>query len=211
MQKIWVTLGSIGILWIVTIVLLAVLWAVKKIRNKPTQKPPLPPPRDYAPFFGAEDEWVKPFDEYQNGKEGPFAEKTEFSIQGVYQKKWLFSYNEKNAYYALKQIADKNNLYIMAKVRLLDLLEPKKGIEKYRTYFYKVQAKHVDFVICDQKLVARCVIELDDGSHKREDRQARDAFVDDVLHDVGYEIIHVKGIDVAAIESRILKACCPEA
>jgi len=115
-------------------------------------------------------------------------------IQGAYQKKWLFSYNEKDAYRKLKPIADELGLTIFTKVRLLDLLEPKKGIEKYKTYFYKVQAKHVDFVLCDEKLVARYVIELDDSSHDTDERQQRDRFVDEVLTSVGYKIIHTREI-----------------
>lgn len=82
----------------------------------------------------------------------------------AYQPKWLFSYNEKAFYQKLKTFADRNGLFLFAKVRLLDLVEPRRGQQKYKTYFYKIQAKHVDFVLCDAKLVARWVIELDDTS-----------------------------------------------
>lgn len=126
------------------------------------------------------------------------------AIRGAYQKKWLFSYNEKDAYKKLKPIADELGLTIFAKVRLLDLLEPKKGIEKYKTYFYKVQAKHVDFVLCDEKLVARYVIELDDSSHDTDERQQRDRFVDEVLNSVGYKIIHTREI-TDAIKDELIK------
>jgi len=34
-------------------------------------------------------------------------------------------------------------------------------------------------------------IELDDRSHQREDRQKRDAFVDDVLTQAGIKIAHI--------------------
>lgn len=115
-------------------------------------------------------------------------------IAGAYQKRWLFSYNEKDAYNKLKPIADELGLTVFAKVRLLDLLEPTKGNPKYKTYFYKVQAKHVDFVLCDEKLIARYVIELDDSSHDTEDRKKRDSFVDEVVTSVGYKIIHVRAI-----------------
>lgn len=116
-------------------------------------------------------------------------------IQGAYQKSWLFSYNEKDAYNKLKPIAEELGYTVFAKVRLLDLLEPVKGTKKYKTYFYKVQAKHVDFVLCDTKLVARYIIELDDNSHNTEKRKERDSFVDEVVQSVGYKIIHVRAID----------------
>lgn len=122
------------------------------------------------------------------------AAKEKLPIAGAYQKKWLLTYNEKDAYKALKALCDENGLYLMTKVRLLDLVEPTKGNPKYRTYLYKVQAKHIDFVICDAKLVARCLVELDDNSHNAADRATRDSFVDEVVQSVGYKIIHTRGI-----------------
>ena len=98
-------------------------------------------------------------------------------IAGAYQRKWLFSYNEKDAYKVLRPICDRYNLYLSSKVRLLDLVEPVKGNSKYKTYFWKVQAKHVDFVICDEKLVAKCIFELDDSSHNKTDRKERDSCI----------------------------------
>ena len=115
-------------------------------------------------------------------------------VKGAYQKSWLFTYNEKDAYQKLKPIADKLGYTIFAKVRLLDLLEPVKGNKKYKAYFWKIQAKHVDFVLCDQKLVAKYIIELDDSSHDTKDRKERDNFVDEVVESVGYKIIHVRAI-----------------
>ena len=129
--------------------------------------------------------------------------KEKLPIAGAYQKKWLLTYNEKDAYKALKAICDENGLYLMTKVRLLDLVEPIKGNPKYRTYLYKVQAKHIDFVICDTKLVARCLVELDDNSHNAADRATRDSFVDEVVQSVGYKIIHTRGIS-EAVKAEIL-------
>lgn len=111
-----------------------------------------------------------------------------------YQSKWLFSLNEKNEYRKLKEIADKHQYTVFAKVRLLDLLEPRPGDPKWKTYFYKVQAKHVDFVLCNEKLVAKYIIELDDASHDKADRQKRDEFVDEVLTSVGYKVVHVRNV-----------------
>lgn len=115
-------------------------------------------------------------------------------IDGAYQKRWMFTYNEKDAYSKLKPIAEELGYTVFAKVRLLDLLEPTKGNPKYKTYFYKIQSKHVDFVLCDEKLVARYIIELDDRSHDTEPRKKRDEFVDSVLTSVGYKILHARTI-----------------
>ncbi|MGM9527902.1 MAG: DUF2726 domain-containing protein [Oscillospiraceae bacterium] len=121
-----------------------------------------------------------------------------------YMKKWLFTYNEKDAFLKLKTITDEIGLYLFAKVRLYDLVEPKSGISNWKTYQYKIQAKHVDFVICDKKLVARAVIELDDASHEEAARKERDIFVDKVLQNCGYKIYRVKNIDPEAIKNTLI-------
>ena len=41
-------------------------------------------------------------------------------IKGAYQHKWMFTQNEKPAYFKLKEIADKHGLLLFAKVRLWD-------------------------------------------------------------------------------------------
>lgn len=113
---------------------------------------------------------------------------------GAYQSRALFSPNEKAAYLKLKDIADKRGYIIFAKVRLLDLLEPIKDHPNYRALFNKVQAKHVDFVLCNFELVPYIVIELDDNSHNAPKRKERDRFVDEVLTQCGYQIIHTREI-----------------
>ena len=122
------------------------------------------------------------------------------SYDKAYQKKWLLTMNEKAFYRQLCSFAAKKNMTVFTKVRLLDLLEPVKNQPKYKTYFYKVQAKHVDFVLCDTKLVARYIIELDDNSHNVPDRAERDQFVDSVLQAVGYRVLHLNAFDEAKIE-----------
>ena len=58
--------------------------------------------------------------------------------------------------------------------------------------WYKIQAKCVDFVICEARAFApRLVVELDDRSHDRADRRKRDAFVDDVLAAAG-AVVHIR-------------------
>lgn len=119
----------------------------------------------------------------------------------AYQRKWILTYNEKDAYKKIKEITDKYGYTLFAKVRLFDLVEPVKGNPKYKTNLYKIQAKHVDFVICDEKLVARYVIELDDNSHNSEKRRQRDEFVNAVLTNTGYKVLHVRAIKNEEIET----------
>lgn len=120
-----------------------------------------------------------------------------------YKAKWIFTLNEKDAYWAIKEVTDELGLILLAKVRLFDLVEPKKGT--HIVYQHKIQAKHVDFVVCDSKLIAKVIIELDDSSHDRSDRKERDAFVDEVLWNTGYTIIRAKGINKAQLKELLQK------
>ena len=116
-------------------------------------------------------------------------------IKGMYERNWILTQNEKVQYRRLKAIAEELGYTVFTKVRLLDLVEPKKGTQKYKTYFYKIQAKHIDFVLCDNvKLVAQVLIEIDDSSHDTPERMERDKFVDEVVQSVGYKIIHTRAI-----------------
>jgi len=110
-----------------------------------------------------------------------------------YQAKYLLTRNEWYEFKKLKQLADTKGLMICPKVRLLDIIEPRKG-DNYRSLMGKIQSKHVDFVICDQDLHIKAILELDDGSHDRKDRQDRDQFVDQILTSVGYKVIHTRSV-----------------
>lgn len=114
--------------------------------------------------------------------------------KGHYQAKYLLTKNEWSQYKKLKQYADDYNLQICPKVRLLDIVEPRSGDPHYMAYMGKIKSKHVDFVICDDNLRIKGIVELDDSSHDRTDRQDRDKFVDEILEDVGYTVIHTRYI-----------------
>lgn len=116
----------------------------------------------------------------------------DLNYRNAYQSRKLFTINEWQNYKKLREIASIKRYVICPKVRLLDIIEPRKGISNYMTYFGKIKSKHVDFVICDQDMYIKAIIELDDSSHDRPDRKERDEFVDLILRSVGYKVIHTK-------------------
>lgn len=122
---------------------------------------------------------------------------TRIDYKSVYQSKWMFTYNEKDLYRKLKEFADGHGLAVFAKVRLFDLVEPREKQDKSARY--KIQSKHVDFVLCNDKMVAKYIIELDDQSHDALDRKNRDAFVDEILTACGYKVVHMRAYDEAAL------------
>ena len=103
----------------------------------------------------------------------------------------LLSAAERSFYGVLCQAVD-HRYSIFPKVRLGDLLEIPWGTSKFRNHLSRIDRKHVDFVLCDPNVFAPVlIIELDDSSHERDDRQTRDAFVDAALDAAGLPILHV--------------------
>ena len=86
---------------------------------------------------------------------------------------------EQSFYMVLKHLVS-DRAIICTKVALGDLFYVKSNDRsKFRTLTNKIDRKHVDFLLCDPKTVRPLVgIELDDKSHQRSDRQARDEFVE---------------------------------
>lgn len=93
-------------------------------------------------------------------------------------------------------------MLLFAKVRLFDLIEPRDIRNK--AYQYKIQAKHVDFVICNKNLIAKIIIELDDSSHNSKERKERDKFVDMVLKDCGYKVLRYRYINSEELKKVLL-------
>jgi very-short-patch-repair endonuclease len=103
----------------------------------------------------------------------------------------LLTAAERSFYGVLCQALD-HQYAIFAKVRLGDLLWLPRRTPRFWLYRNKIDRKHVDFVLCDlTSFSPLLVIELDDSSHEREDRQERDAFVDAALEAAGLPILRM--------------------
>lgn len=143
--------------------------------------------------------WVHPLSakpEPASHREEPKEETEEpIDFTHAYQAQQLFTRNEWQNYKTLRDVAEVKGYVICPKVRLLDIVKPRSGEKKYKTLLYKIQSKHVDFVICDQNMNIKAIIELDDKTHDTEKGKERDAFVDTVLQSVGYKIIHTRYIN----------------
>lgn len=106
-------------------------------------------------------------------------------------------------------------IVVFAKVRLIDLVWLPKGTGNRQRHLNRVVSKHVDFVLCDvQSIRPLLVIELDDASHRRADRMARDAVVDAALEAAGLPILHIdaqRGYVVEDLKREIRGAMGPAA
>lgn len=81
------------------------------------------------------------------------------------------------------------------KVRLGDVIDTPTGLRarERRIAWNRIAAKHLDFVLVDEttsRILA--AIELDDRSHDRADRIARDEFVDAAMASAGVPLLRVK-------------------
>ncbi len=100
-----------------------------------------------------------------------------------YRKNLLLTKPEYAFYQVLKTECDNRNLLICPKVRMEDFLfvTDEKNKLKYRGY---IKSRHIDFLLCDNKLHLLAGIELDDASHNQKDRQEVDRFKDKVFETI---------------------------
>ncbi len=100
---------------------------------------------------------------------------------------------ERAFFVALRQ-AIGEDYHLFAKVRLGDILEIAQGVTGKRRFaaFGRISSKHADFVACDPRTFEVLgVIELDDRSHERRDRQERDEFFDAAMAVAGIPVLRV--------------------
>jgi hypothetical protein len=80
---------------------------------------------------------------------------------------------------------------ICPKVNLRDILFVARPNENKGAHG-RISQKHVDFLVCDPNTMRPLMgIELDDSSHQRQDRQARDEFVDSAFNSASLPLVHV--------------------
>ena len=95
---------------------------------------------------------------------------------------------------------------ILAQVQLSQLLGVKKG-NNYQAWSNRINRMSADFVVCKKDSSIVAVIELDDATHKKEDRQAADAKKDKAFASAGIRIVRwqAKSIpDITAIQSAFM-------
>jgi hypothetical protein len=82
-------------------------------------------------------------------------------------------------------------LTIQLKVRLADIFFVARPNENV-AYFNRIAQRHLDFLVCDSNTIKPLFgIELDDSSHKQNDRQERDKFVEKVFQVANLPLLRV--------------------
>lgn len=95
---------------------------------------------------------------------------------------------------------------VLAQVQLSRLLGIKKG-NNHQSWLNRINRMSADFVVCNKDSSIIAVIELDDASHQKPERQAADAKKDKALAAAGIRMIRwqVKAMpDQSAIQAALL-------
>lgn len=112
-----------------------------------------------------------------------------------YTKKTSILTPAEQGFYSVLRDAAANMYHICPKVRMADIIgiENTRDNRKYYQYFNRIQAKHVDFLLCDpQTLEPVLAIELDDSSHEKHSRQLRDRLVNAIFRNAQIPLVHIK-------------------
>jgi len=107
-------------------------------------------------------------------------------------KKYFFSQSEQQFFNILNSHIDAHRYTIFPKVRLGDFIDVDHQDRGNRTWWNKIRAKHIDYLIWDlveNKIVL--AIELDGNSHNSEKMQQRDKFVNELYIKVGVKLERV--------------------
>ncbi|WP_202973218.1 DUF2726 domain-containing protein [Psychromonas sp. psych-6C06] len=115
-------------------------------------------------------------------------EQSEFSYRKL---DVLFTPAERSFLGVLNQAIDDDTI-VFGKVRVADILAPKKGTTRsvWQKAFNKISSKHFDFVLCNKAdLSVLCAIELDDSSHNKSKQKERDAFVEGACKSANFPLL----------------------
>ncbi len=114
--------------------------------------------------------------------------KSDEVIKKYYKYNFILTEYEKIFYYTLEKICIKNNFKLFVKVRMSDLIEGETITE-----MNKIQRKHIDFIICNNKLEILLAIELNDSSHSEYNRRKRDFEVNEIFNEAELPLLWIEG------------------
>ena len=81
---------------------------------------------------------------------------------------------------------------IIPQAHLSMFLDHKVYGQNWSRAFSRINGKSVDFLICTNDMKPLIVIELDDNTHDRPDRQKRDIFVNSIISDANMPLLRFK-------------------
>ena len=93
------------------------------------------------------------------------------------------------SFYKVLSAALGEGFVVQSKVRLADIFFVARSGD-YMRHFNRISQRHVDFLVCDaDNMKPLCGVELDDASHRRKARQARDKLVEQVFQAAKFPLV----------------------
>lgn len=140
--------------------------------------------------------FIRKYSEKQNNIISPnINNNNEENYNKFYKPKiYLITLNELVFHNVLLDIAKDFDLILCSQVSLYNIVETKKGLDKSNEtkYFNKISRKSIDFVLVDKKdCRIRLCIELDDNTHKKQNRIERDKFINKLFKDLNINLIRI--------------------
>jgi hypothetical protein len=130
----------------------------------------------------------------------------------AYERRRVLFTPAERSFFGVLELAVGNDFRLLGKVRLGDLLAPRKGLDKpaHQAALNKISRKHLDFVLCKpDDLTVLCAIELNDKSHHERSRQDRDDFLAAACQAAGLPLIFFdvqQACSPAEVAARIAEA-----
>jgi len=111
--------------------------------------------------------------------------------QYPYQLKQNYLTPAELSFFSVLKNAVQDKYEIVPQVSLKSIVNVKPNIRDFYTYFNKIDRKVLDFVLFTKSTYKPVlIIELDDSSHKLQDRKDRDHFVDKIAETVKLPVLH---------------------
>lgn len=129
--------------------------------------------------------------------------------------KYLLSNAERSFYGGLVQAVDSSGI-VFSKVRVADVISPKKGLNRsdWQRAFNAISSKHFDFIVCEPTDCSiKLAVELDDSSHGSSKAQKRDALLNGACESAGLPLLRIKAAKsyaVAELQRQIEEAISPQ-
>ncbi|MCA9357514.1 DUF2726 domain-containing protein [Candidatus Nomurabacteria bacterium] len=102
--------------------------------------------------------------------------------QREYKKKAVIMNDSEMALFQALLSGLPENYFVFPKMRIADMVDVVNGNGYYQRR-NQILPKHVDFLICNDRMTPLLAIELDGGSHNKPSRMERDQLVDGVFED----------------------------
>jgi len=139
-----------------------------------------------------------PLEKFPNGENlmpwSPFirskVESTKRTDLDLYRKRYRVMNNNESSFYHLLQKELGIDYHVFPKMRIADIVETMDGRGYYKQR-NQILPKHVDFVVCNQRLEPVLAIEVDGKSHTASSVVERDIMVNAIFEHVGIPLKRV--------------------